>query len=190
MSGSAAPPRLPGAVRRPCPPATGPRAGRIVTRRKLSIDTEPSAALLAELERQCFPDPWEAGLLERLQANPATGQWVLHDPDGRAVAYLVAQRVPPEAEVLRIGVAPQRRRQGAARLLLRLFLRDCRRRGITRVFLEVRPGNAPALALYRSLGFEVVGRRKGYYQDPPEDSLVCARALPGAPAARAGASQG
>ena len=66
------------------------------------------------------------------------------------------------------------------------MLEDGRRRGITLVLLEVRPTNAEARALYESLGFRVIGRRKGYYFDTGEDALVMEAALVGAaPATRA-----
>ena len=47
------------------------------------------------------------------------------------------------------------------------------------VFLEVRPTNAEALRLYESLGFQVIGRRKGYYFDTGEDALVMEARLAG-----------
>ena len=38
--------------------------------------------------------------------------------------------------------------------------------------LEVRAGNAPAIALYEKLGFREVGRRKNYYRAEHEDALL------------------
>ena len=48
------------------------------------------------------------------------------------------------------------------------------------VFLEVRPSNLHAIALYQSLGFVEVGRRRGYYQAEVgrEDALVLKLSLP------------
>jgi ribosomal-protein-alanine N-acetyltransferase len=57
-------------------------------------------------------------------------------------------------------------------------------RGVTLAFLEVRPSNAQALKLYESLGFQVIGRRTGYYFDTGEDALVMEARL-GGDAARA-----
>jgi ribosomal-protein-alanine N-acetyltransferase len=51
-------------------------------------------------------------------------------------------------------------------------LEDARTRNIELVFLEVRPTNGDAVRLYESLGFRVIGRRKGYYFDTGEDALV------------------
>jgi ribosomal-protein-alanine N-acetyltransferase len=51
-------------------------------------------------------------------------------------------------------------------------LGDARKRDVELAFLEVRPTNAEALGLYESFGFQVIGRRKGYYFDTGEDALV------------------
>ena len=52
------------------------------------------------------------------------------------------------------------------------MIEDARRKNVELVFLEVRPTNVEALTLYESLGFRVIGRRKGYYFDTGEDALV------------------
>jgi ribosomal-protein-alanine N-acetyltransferase len=38
--------------------------------------------------------------------------------------------------------------------------------------LELRAGNEAALALYESLGFRRLSRRRAYYRQPVEDALV------------------
>ncbi len=73
-----------------------------------------------------------------------------------------------EAEVLFIGTKPNHRRRGIATALLRELLRRCP--GI--VFLEVRESNQGARAMYRSAGFEEIGIRQKYYNDPPENAIV------------------
>lgn len=73
-----------------------------------------------------------------------------------------------EREILNLAVAPEFRRKGIARQLWAVFLE--RSRGS--VFLEVRESNQAALSLYFSLGFQELGRRHGYYQDPPESAIV------------------
>lgn len=83
--------------------------------------------------------------------------------------FMVSRRVAPdEREVLNVAVAPEARRLGIATALLD-SLRD------SGVFLEVRESNAPAQRLYAKIGFKVVGRRNGYYDDPVEDALVMRR---------------
>ncbi|RMD78948.1 MAG: GNAT family N-acetyltransferase, partial [Gammaproteobacteria bacterium] len=74
---------------------------------------------------------------------------------------------------------PERRRRGHGGYLLRRLIQIAGRLGARTLFLEVRPSNAAALALYRRLGFEEVGRRRGYYpaMEGREDALVLALAL-------------
>ena len=73
-----------------------------------------------------------------------------------------------EAELLFMGTNPDHRRRGVATALLREVLRRCP----GTVFLEVRESNHGARALYRSAGFEEIGIRQKYYNDPPENAIV------------------
>jgi ribosomal-protein-alanine N-acetyltransferase len=73
-----------------------------------------------------------------------------------------------EAEIVDLSVEPDRRRQGVGSALLRAFLAG--RQG--RVFLEVRPSNQAARRLYARFGFRETGRRRAYYQSPPEDAIL------------------
>ncbi|MGH7278103.1 MAG: GNAT family N-acetyltransferase, partial [Candidatus Rokuibacteriota bacterium] len=83
-----------------------------------------------------------------------------------------------------IAVDPARRRHGFGRTLLQGVIEDARRRGLRVVALEVRPSNSEARGLYESFGFQVVGRRRGYYYDTGEDALVMEATLSGMPEAR------
>jgi ribosomal-protein-alanine N-acetyltransferase len=134
---------------------------------------------LVSLERRCFSHPWSARhFREALRASPRSRVLVLRMPFapadlGRGIlAYSVVQVVADELHVHNLAVDPGHRRCGLARLLLRHALEWGRRRGARRAFLEVRPSNAAALALYRSIGFQTVSMRRRYYQQPPEDALV------------------
>jgi ribosomal-protein-alanine N-acetyltransferase len=79
-----------------------------------------------------------------------------------------------------------------ARRLLAAALAEGVARGVTLAFLEVRPSNTRALALYESLSFQVIGRRNGYYFDTGEDALVMEARLGGdaAPAVAGNQSAG
>ena len=63
--------------------------------------------------------------------------------------------------------------------MLRCLIGVAREHGAERVLLEVRPSNAPALALYRSEGFRTVGARRAYYpaHHGREDAFVLALSL-------------
>ena len=91
---------------------------------------------------------------------------------GKVVAFLIARQVKDEAEVLNLAVAPESRRRGEGGTLLRAAVGEFRRRGINRVFLEVRESNANGIAFYKKHSFTTTGRREGYYRDPVEAAIV------------------
>lgn len=91
--------------------------------------------------------------------------------------FLVARCAADQMEILNLAVEPSSRRRGTASRLLEAVLTSGRQEGARTVFLEVRTSNAGAIAFYRRHGFEVSGRRAGYYFDPKEDALVLTREL-------------
>jgi [ribosomal protein S18]-alanine N-acetyltransferase len=78
--------------------------------------------------------------------------------------------------VLNVCIGPAHRGLGLGRLLMRRLIDIARWNGATRVFLEVRPSNPVAHSLYRSMGFDEIGRRPKYYpaKDGREDAIVMA----------------
>ena len=98
------------------------------------------------------------------------------EADGKIRAYTVLMPVLEEAELLTIGVATAQQRKGLGRAMLREMLATMREEKMRRVFLEVRPSNAAAIALYRSAGFAEIGVRRGYYQNAngSEDAMMMA----------------
>ena len=90
-------------------------------------------------------------------------------------AYCFFWQLGPEAHLLNLAVRPEYRRRGLARRLMRAMLALGREAGIGTFFLEVRSTNFEAQTLYRSLGFEVTGRRPAYYEDG-EDAQLMTRA--------------
>lgn len=88
---------------------------------------------------------------------------------GTVVGFLVSRRLDDqEREILNVAVDPAVRRSGIATELIRTELRE--RPGT--YFLEVRQSNGPARQLYRMLGFEEIGTRPDYYDDPREPAIV------------------
>ncbi|MCK2127035.1 ribosomal protein S18-alanine N-acetyltransferase [Thauera aromatica] len=132
-----------------------------------------------EAELHAFP--WTRGNFnDSLAAGHELWVWETENgPDAARLGYAVVQRVADEAELLDIGVAHHAQRRGVGRALLARLIDHAREHGATQFFLEVRPSNVAALALYRSAGFETVGRRRGYYPAAQgrEDALVMRLAL-------------
>lgn len=97
---------------------------------------------------------------------------MLAERGGQVLGCAVFRELLDEAELLNILVSPDVRRQGIGRSLLHALIAAL---GQARcLHLEVRAGNAPAIALYEGAGFIPVGRRRGYYPaaDGREDALL------------------
>src|SRR3954469_834520 len=103
------------------------------------------AAPLVAIERRCFSDPWsEASFREALESPWTFG---LVARNGRGIAgYLIGREVAGTGEVLNLAVAPDFRRRGVARALLRSGLGFFRKRRVEEVYLEVRESNQSAQA--------------------------------------------
>ena len=88
-------------------------------------------------------------------------------------------QVLDEAHLLNITVLPELQRSGRGAALLAQLFDQARARAMSRMLLEVRPGNLGALALYRRHGFTEIGRRRDYYpaHQGREDAIVMARDL-------------
>jgi ribosomal-protein-alanine N-acetyltransferase len=134
--------------------------------------------VLAALHEACFTAPWDQPWSQRSFSEvlqmPGAGACIAAvgaEPVGFAVARVAAD----EAELLLIGVHPEHRRAGYARMLLDHLAEVLRSAGATRLFLEVAEANAVATAFYRHAGFEPVGRRAKYYDNV--DALVLVKAL-------------
>ena len=101
------------------------------------------------------------------QAN--TEYFYLYD-DQALIGFLALQDLAGELEITQLAVKKAYQGQGLANQLMG-FLAD-RPEGI---FLEVRAGNQVAKGLYEKHGFQPVGQRKNYYQNPVEDAILMAR---------------
>jgi ribosomal-protein-alanine N-acetyltransferase len=87
----------------------------------------------------------------------------------RIAGFLVSREVAEdEREILNLAVAPEFRRQGVGRDLLAGLTAEAR----GTIFLEVRASNLAARNIYKSMGFQEVGNRPGYYQNPLEPAIV------------------
>lgn len=127
---------------------------------------------VAELEQLCFPEePWSEQALEVLCRDHGTG-YVAVDEDGRAIAYVGMTYAADEGSITNVATHPDARRKGLGRAVVEALLAKAASLDLAFVYLEVRPSNAAAIALYHSLGFTLVGRRKNFYRHPTEDALL------------------
>lgn len=87
------------------------------------------------------------------------------------LGFIMSRPVLDEADILLLAVKKDWQGQGIGGRLMEKARLDWEGAGLSRIFLEVRSRNSPALALYQKAGFKEIGRRKDYYKDPPDDAI-------------------
>jgi ribosomal-protein-alanine N-acetyltransferase len=140
----------------------------------------PDVTEIIAVERQAYPVPWTHGnFVDSLAAAyPAE---VLRGPRAELLGYWLAMPGVDEMHLLNITVVPAWQGRGLAVAMLGRVVADCRRRGLTQLWLEVRVGNQRARDVYRRYGFAEVGRRRAYYpvqQGPREDAILMSLKVP------------
>jgi N6-L-threonylcarbamoyladenine synthase len=148
-------------------------------RRATAADVE--AIML--LETHIFEnDAWSTEMMLRDVTDPGCYYLVAFPPDApqQIVAYAGLQAAPrsPESDIQTIAVAEEARGQGLGRVLMLSLITEARKRGARETFLEVRADNPGAQHLYRSLGFDDLGVRRGYYQPDNVDAIVMRLTIP------------
>lgn len=139
--------------------------------------TPADAQRCAELEAQLFDgdDPWPAVAFNRELAG-AHNHYVAARSGATLIGYAGISRLgrtPPfEYEVHTIGVDPAYQGRGIGRRLLGELLEFADGGA---VYLEVRTDNEPAIALYRSAGFDQIGLRRRYYRVSGADAYTMRR---------------
>ena len=127
---------------------------------------------VAEIERQCFSDPWSRRMLSEHLANPCAAALVALDPQGAVLGYAGLLAVLDEGYITNVAVRSERRRRGVASALLAALDRLGEERRLAFLTLEVRASNAAARALYQRCGYAETGCRKQYYAHPREDAII------------------
>ena len=124
------------------------------------------------LEQRCFSLPWTAEQLKG-QLKDAQHEFIAAlTPDAAVLGYVGMMYVLDEGYISNVAVSPDHRRQGIADALITRLCEICTELELSFVTLEVRAGNAPAIALYEKHGFQRVGLRRNYYERPKEDALI------------------
>ena len=123
--------------------------------------TAVDARDMAAIHAQSFDRSWDA--LE-MAAHTQKDMCFGIDVDGALAAFIIMSRAADQAEVLTIATAAQARRKGLGRALLMEAALELKSRDVTDLFLEVAEDNAAAIALYRTVGFDAIGRRPAYYR--------------------------
>lgn len=137
--------------------------------RRLTLD---DLDRIMAIEVAAYPYPWTRGIFSDC-IQVGYDCWGLQ-AEGGLIGYCIQSHVAGESHLLNLCVSPEQQRRGFGRVLLDHALRRGRDFGCDRLFLEVRPSNEAAIALYLKYGFSVVGQRPDYYSagDKREDAIV------------------
>lgn len=131
---------------------------------------------VAAIEREAMAEPWSENML-RAELDSQNSHILVGIEDGKTVCYGGFRQALDEADILNVAVLASMRRKGLGREMMSRLIREAMTLGVRRLTLEVSEDNAPAIALYRSFGFERVGVRKRYYLDR-FDALIMRLELP------------
>lgn len=112
-----------------------------------------------------------------LAGVPESRLYVVAACGERIVGYAGLMAVGSDADVQTLTVAAENQRQGVGAQLLASLIDEAKRRGCSRLTLEVAALNEPAQRLYLRQGFEVIARRSGYYGEGADAMIMRLRLL-------------
>ena len=116
---------------------------------------------MAAIHSESFERGWDAlEMATHTQRDLCLGL----EQNGTLAAFIIVSTAADQAEILTIAVRKTARRQGLARRLLDQTVSHLKNMDAGELFLEVAEDNPGALALYRTAGFQPIGRRPGYYR--------------------------
>lgn len=136
----------------------------MTVRKATSLD----ARNIAAAERAYIDCPWTESQIEDEIDGDAV--FLVAESCGEFCGYVSGRVVDDECEISNIAVMEAYRRCGVGKALLTALIGELAVRGVNSVFLLVRDGNTPAMALYQNCGFILVGRRPNYYKG--KDALI------------------
>ena len=139
--------------------------------------TEADLDAIMEIEPHIYSHPWSRGNFSDSLVSGYSA-WVLLD-GAKIIGYALMMMVLDEAHLLNLSVAKAYQKQGLGRLLLEHMIAIAKKHAAANMFLEVRPSNISAIALYENMGFNEMAVRRGYYpaHNGREDAVLMGLAL-------------
>lgn len=139
--------------------------------------TEADLDAIMEIEPHIYSHPWSRGNFSDSLVSGYSA-WVLLDGT-KIIGYALMMMVLDEAHLLNLSVAKDYQKQGLGRQLLEHMITIAKKHDAANMFLEVRPSNISAIALYENIGFNEMAVRRGYYpaHNGREDAVLMGLAL-------------
>ena len=150
----------------------------------MSSLSETDIDTVLDIEAVSFPSPWSRASFEGEIAEETSRSLVIkkkqqEEPD-RVIAYLFFRLLQDEIYIMNLAVDPASRRCGVATFLIEYSLKQARKYGAKKAFLDVRASNDSAIKFYKKMGFCEAGRRQRYYLETREDAVVMVKEMTGA----------
>lgn len=124
------------------------------------------------IETASFQTPWSEEAFHKELTENTLAIYLVLELDGEIIGFGGMWLIMDEIHITNIAIAPEVRRKGYGDRLVEAMVNYGLENGFKHMTLEVRVGNAPAIALYEKVGFKGVGKRPKYYIDTGEDALV------------------
>lgn len=140
---------------------------------KYRLMTEEDVPAVHQIEEAVFPTPWTLeSFYNEMNLNKQAHYIVAENGQGQIIGFCGMWVVLDDSQITNVAVLPTGRGQGIGEALMRESIELAKSMAVTIMSLEVRVTNVVAQNLYRKLGFQDGGIRKGYYTDNQEDALV------------------
>ncbi|MBR4949240.1 MAG: ribosomal protein S18-alanine N-acetyltransferase [Clostridia bacterium] len=138
---------------------------------KIEKMTLEDAKKAYEIERECFSVPHSLSDFE-MEAQRDISYFALAKDGEEIMGYCGIVDVSKEGNISTFAVREDYRGKGIGKMLFQHIISYAKEQKMEFITLEVRKTNAPAIKIYESLGFKVLGVRKDYYTKPKEDALI------------------
>ncbi len=133
--------------------------------------TESDIKEIAELEKECFSEPWSETSLKDELTNETARFYVIRDSKN-LLGYIGANNICNEVYITNVAVNGNCRGKGYGKILVNHLIKQSETERAFFITLEVRKSNEKAIKLYEKCGFKLIGERKNFYSKPTENALI------------------
>lgn len=142
---------------------------------KIRLAKDSDLKAITTIEKLSYDSPWTEDFIIYEIHNPMSNFYVL-ELDDEIIGYIDFWILEKESHIANIAIHPDYRGRHYSKKLLDLVLYISKEEKVETISLEVNEENLPAISLYKSYGFEMVGRRPKYYSNK-DDALILTRKI-------------
>jgi ribosomal-protein-alanine N-acetyltransferase len=127
---------------------------------------------VAAIEQTLFSDAWSPESFRESLRQPEAVFLVAEDKNQGILGYCGSYQALDEAEIVNVAVRGDAQNCGCGRRLVEALLQENELRGVKCFILEVRISNLQAQHVYEKVGFQKIGIRRRFYENPEEDAVI------------------